>query len=150
MGDPGKQCCYDVIDVVTSLAHCTCCTLAIHHFACADVIAAGSALTLFIPAALLCAPTTQVDSHLESHKKADLRVNLQIGTGGDKYLGVNDIYVTESDIFGLPMNEQGGDYWTFNKIPFTAKQTALLKPGMYTFFFQYKHLSDLQLAKRWL
>jgi hypothetical protein len=67
---------------------------------------------------------------LESQKTADFRVNLQIGTGGDKYLGAEDIYVTESNIYGTPMNEEGGEYWTIHKIPFTAAQTALLKPGM--------------------
>jgi hypothetical protein len=71
----------------------------------------------------------QIDTHLESLKKVDFRVNLQIGTGGDKYLGAADVYVTESDIYGLAANAASGDYWTFNKMPFTAAQTALLRAG---------------------
>jgi hypothetical protein len=34
----------------------------------------------------------QIVTHLESTPAADLHVNLQIGTGGDKYLGPDDIF----------------------------------------------------------
>jgi hypothetical protein len=73
--------------------------------------------------------------HLESAAKADLRVNLQIGTGGDKYLGPEDIYVTESNIYGVKgvnatlYNYTSPQYYSKDTAKFTANQTSLLSPG---------------------
>jgi hypothetical protein len=79
--------------------------------------------------------TIQVDTHLESVSLADLRTNIQIGTGNDKYLGPEDIYVTEMDIFGVkpnPGNSHQRDtpgFWTYNKVTFPASLTEKVADG---------------------
>ncbi|KAG5192729.1 hypothetical protein JKP88DRAFT_347293 [Tribonema minus] len=69
--------------------------------------------------------TIVVDTHIESVPMADLHVNMQIGSGGDVYLGDADVYVTESDIFGLDKNTPGRK-WTQNVVTFTKAQTKLV------------------------
>lgn len=75
-----------------------------------------------------------IQTHLETVKQADFRVNLQIGTGGDVYLGPDDIYVAESNIYGVKgvnasrYNYTSPGYYSTQKIKFTANQTALLNP----------------------
>ncbi|KAG5190843.1 hypothetical protein JKP88DRAFT_175213 [Tribonema minus] len=78
----------------------------------------------------------RVNTHLETEDAADLRVNLQIGTGADKYLGAKDIYVGESNVYGVlsnPVATKWSDlppkYWTSHDIEFTSKQTELVNKG---------------------
>jgi len=75
-------------------------------------------------------------THLESQDFADLHCNLQIGTGGDKFLGPEDVYVTETNVYNIAANPVTKDwdnlpvdYWTNNEIVFTAEQTALVETG---------------------
>ncbi|KAG5190828.1 hypothetical protein JKP88DRAFT_205172 [Tribonema minus] len=76
-----------------------------------------------------------VDTHLETMDEADLHCNLQIGSGGDVYLGPEDQYVTETNVYNLQANPKTGSwasvppgYWTTHPILFTAAQTALVQP----------------------
>jgi len=69
----------------------------------------------------------EISTHLESIKRADLHVNLMIGTGFDKYLGPNDIYLGESNVYGLKANKVADywvdGYWTKHNIVFDEATT---------------------------
>ncbi|KAG5188831.1 hypothetical protein JKP88DRAFT_233810 [Tribonema minus] len=74
----------------------------------------------------------QIRYHLESIQKADMRTNLMLGTGGDKYLGPNDVFVTEN-VFTVSDNKG----WTAHTVQFTAAQTQLFakRPSPYVTSF---------------
>eukprot|EP00611_Tribonema_gayanum_P020769 TRINITY_DN3869_c0_g1_i1.p1 TRINITY_DN3869_c0_g1~~TRINITY_DN3869_c0_g1_i1.p1 ORF type:complete len:277 (-),score=63.54 TRINITY_DN3869_c0_g1_i1:265-1095(-) len=65
-----------------------------------------------------------VFTHLLSAPVADLHVNLQIGTGPDKYLGPDDIFVAKSVEFGIPRDVDA--IWSRHLSRFTGRATAKL------------------------
>ncbi|KAG5181218.1 hypothetical protein JKP88DRAFT_261116 [Tribonema minus] len=65
-----------------------------------------------------------VFTHLLSAPAADLHVNLHIGTGPDKYLGPDDIFVAESVEFGIPRDVDA--IWSRHLARFTGRATAML------------------------
>lgn len=77
-----------------------------------------------------------VKTHMEANPMSDLHCNLQLGTGGDVYLGREDVYISEADDFGplgagLPVNTVADywvdGYWTRRTLTFPADQTKLLQ-----------------------
>lgn len=72
----------------------------------------------------------KIRTHIESMKAGDLHVNLMVGTGGDVYLGPDDIYIGESNVYGIQAEDVANyweeGYWTDHEIVFDAQTTDVM------------------------
>jgi hypothetical protein len=68
-----------------------------------------------------------VDVHVESLDQVDVRANLQIGSGADLYLGVDDVFIAESNAYGVEMSTDD-QYWYRYTINYLAADTQNINP----------------------